>query len=196
MRDCISSGDPTGTTTHGSQQLVKLAKQATRDSYLTGLGDFIEMTVATQPAGSCSFLTSARTRDRGKLHPFSACVSSSWFPFSEKGQIQDVFPEEALCSNEGPFSLVCTPSPGQPDAHPEAGPRWDSCFSTMDSDHHQCLRSTVILFRFQKGCISGVLFVVHWQPLSCDLRTFCGLWSWAQCGFPVQVRRRRDLALG
>lgn len=122
MRDCISSGDPTGTTTHGSQQLVKLAKQAARDSYLTGLSDFIEMTVATQPAGSCSFLTSARTRDRGKLHPFSACVSSSWFPFSEKGQIQDVFPEVALCSNEGPFSLVCTPSPAQPDAHPEQAP--------------------------------------------------------------------------
>lgn len=52
IRDCIPSGDPAGTVTHGSQQLVKLTKQAARDSSLTGLSDFIEMAVATQPAGS------------------------------------------------------------------------------------------------------------------------------------------------
>lgn len=122
VRDCISSGDPARTVTHGSQQLVKLTKQATRDCSLTGLSDFIEMTVATQPAGSCSFLTSARTRDHGKVQPFSACISSSWFPLSEEGQTQDVFQEEALSSNGRPYSLVCIPSQAQPDAHPEQAP--------------------------------------------------------------------------
>lgn len=118
VRDCIPSGDPARTVTHGSWKLVKLTKQATRDSSLTGLSDFIEMTVATQPAGSWSFLTSARTRDRGKVKPFSACMSSSGFPLSEEGQVQDVFQEEALSSIGGPYSLVCIPSPAQPDAPP------------------------------------------------------------------------------
>lgn len=53
---------------------------------------------------------------------FSACVSFSWFSLSKEGQIQDAFPEDAFSSNEGPSSLVCLPSPAQPDAYPEQAP--------------------------------------------------------------------------
>lgn len=68
----------------GSQQLVKLTKQAARDIYLTGLNDSIDVTVTTPVSrlgvassctcrqGPCSFLSSARMKECGKLPPFSA----------------------------------------------------------------------------------------------------------------------------
>lgn len=116
VRDCIPSGDPARTVTHGSQKLVN---QTSNKRLFPGRPQSLYRNDSShQPAGSWSVLASARTRDRGKVQPFSACMSSSGFPLSEEGQVQDVFQEEALSSIGGPYSLVCIPSPAQPDAPP------------------------------------------------------------------------------
>lgn len=92
-----------------------------------------------------------------------------------------MFAEEALGSDEGPYSLCCIRSPA--DANPEQAPGGMAASAPRTATTTSAFPpvSTQVRGRLHLG----VLFVVHWRPPSCDLRTF--LWTlvmgpaWVSC---------------